>query len=174
MFMSYRSPPLTYENNLVKCKAIRNIPRIEIIGYKLEPVEENTEFNTFYWIARELARNGLIEYMEETLDNNEWTQIHFKERINPAGPPGRLPDHFYLKAYQSFTTGEDFNESTYLNRIRARYRDILESRINRIIRLASSEADSPTRVLQPQEISLYEKVHRIVSKWRKDMREIGE
>jgi hypothetical protein len=137
-------------------------------------VEENVEFNTFYWVARELTRNGLIDYIEATLDNNEWTQIHFKERINPAGPPGPLPDDYYSKAYQSFTSSEDLNISTYLNRMRARYRDILESRINRITRLASAEADSLTRVLQPQEISLYDKVHKIVSKWRKDMREIGE
>jgi len=172
--MSPRLPPLKYENNIVKCKATRNIPEIEIIGYKLNSVEEDNEFNTFYWIARELARNGLIEYDEATLDNNEWTQIHFKERINPAGPPGRLPDDFYSKAYQTFTSSEDLNDSTYMNRMRARYRDILESRINRITRLATSEADSPTRVLQPQEISLYDKIHKIVSKWRKDMREIGE
>jgi hypothetical protein len=172
--MSSRLPALKYENNIVRCKAVRNIPEIETIGFKLKPVEEFEEFDTYYWIARELARNGLIEYIEATLDNNDWTQIHFKERINPAGPPGLLPEEFYLKAYQSFTSSEDLGDLTYVNRIRARYRDILESRINRIIRLASAEADSPTRVLQPQEISLYDKVHQIVSKWRKDMREIGE
>jgi hypothetical protein len=172
--MSSQFLPLEYENNIVRCKAARNIPEIETVGFKLNPVEENVEFNTFYWVARELTRNGLIDYIEATLDNNEWTQIHFKERINPAGPPGPLPDDYYSKAYQSFTSSEDLNISTYLNRMRARYRDILESRINRITRLASAEADSLTRVLQPQEISLYDKVHKIVSKWRKDMREIGE
>jgi 2,4-dienoyl-CoA reductase-like NADH-dependent reductase (Old Yellow Enzyme family) len=174
MFMSSNFLPLEYENNIVRCKATRNIPEIEMVGFKLNPVEENVEFNTLYWVARELARNGLVDYIDATLDNNEWTQIHFKERINPAGPPGPLPDDYYTKAYQSFTSSEDLDISTYLNRIRARYRDILESRINRITRLASAEADSPTRVLQPQEISLYDKVRKIVSKWRKDMRGIGE
>ncbi|MBE0633172.1 hypothetical protein IH574_01260, partial [Candidatus Bathyarchaeota archaeon] len=43
-----------------------------------------------------------------------------------------------------------------------------------ITRLASAEADSPTRVLQSEEISLYDMVHRIVSEWRDGMREIGE
>jgi hypothetical protein len=172
--MSSRSPSLDYENNIVRCKTIRNIPDIETVGFKLEAIEENREFTTFYWVARELMRNGLIEYVDEVLDNNEWTQIHFKERINPAGPPNTLPDEFYPKAYQSFTSAEDTNNSTVLNRTRARYRDILESRINRITRLASAEADSPTRVLQTEEISLYDKVHRIVSEWRDSMREIGE
>ncbi|MFC1803269.1 hypothetical protein ACFL0D_04805 [Thermoproteota archaeon] len=172
--MSSRLPSLDYDNNIVRCKAIRNIPEIETVGYKLEALEENREFFTFFWIARELARNGLIQYIDETLDNNEWTQIHFKERINPAGPPSPLPDEFYPKAYQSFTSLEDLNNTINLNRMRARYRDILESRINRITRLASAEADSPTRVLQPDELSLYELVRHIVSEWRIKMRKIGD
>jgi hypothetical protein len=172
--MSSRSPSLDYENNIVRCKAIRNIPEIDIVGLKIEAVEANREFKTFYWVARELSRNGLIEYIDEVLDNNEWTQIHFKERINPAGPPSTLPDDFYSKAYQSFTSTEDMDNTVNLNRTRARYKDILESRINRITRLASAEADSPTRVLQTEEISLYDMVHRIVSEWRDGMREIGE
>jgi hypothetical protein len=172
--MNSRSPSLNYENNLVRCKATRNIPEIETVGFKLEEVETNREFTTFYWVARELARNGLIEYVDEILDNNDWTQVHFKERINPAGPPSLLPEEFYSKAYQSFTSIEDTNREINLNRIRARFRDILESRINRITRLASAEAVSPIRVLQPEESSLYTRVHRIVSDWRESMRGIGE
>jgi hypothetical protein len=172
--MSSRSPSLDYENNFVRCKAARNIPEIETVGLKIEAVPANREFNTFYWVARELARNGLIEYVDEVLDSNEWTQIHFKERINPAGPPSPLPDEFYPRVYQSFTSLEDTNSAFNLNRMRARYRDILESRINRVARLASAEAISLTRLLQPEEISLYEKVHRIVSDWRDSMREMGE
>lgn len=165
---------MDYENNLVRCRTARNIPEIETVGLKLEALEADREFTTFYWVARELARNGLIEYVDEILDNNEWTQVHFKERINPAGPPSPLPDEFYPKAYQSFTTAEDMNTEVNLNRVRARYRDILESRINRITRMAAAEAVSPIRVLQPEETSLYDRVHRIVSDWRDSMREIGE
>lgn len=171
--MNPRSPRLEYENNIVKCKALRNIPEIEIVGFKLDSVEADSEFTTFYWVARELARNGLIGYEDEILNNNEWTQIHFKERINPAGPPSPLPEEFYAKAYQSFTSAEDMDTVINLNRIRARYRDILESRINRITRYAAAEANSPTRVLQSEEISLYDNVHRIISEWRQKMRKIG-
>ena len=172
--MSSRSPSLELENNVIRCKASRNIPEIETIGFNLKSIESNREFVTYYWVARELARNGLVEYVDETLDNNEWTQVHFKERINPAGPPSTLPEEFYSKAYQSFRTAEDLNTEINLNRTKARFRDILESRINRITRMAASEAVSPTRVLQSEEISLYERVHRIVSDWRNRMREIGE
>jgi DNA replication initiation complex subunit (GINS family) len=58
--------------------------------------------------------------------------------------------------------------------MKARFRDILESRINRITRQATAQADSPTRVLQPSEAALYTDVHRITSKWRDSMLELGE
>ncbi len=170
-----RQPSLEPENNIVRCKALRNIPDVIIVGYKFDAVEENRDFNTYYWVARQLIQNGLAELVDETLTTNEWTQIHFKERINPAGPPGSIPDDFYEKAYQSFTSARDNNEPESLqNRRKARFRDILESRINRITRQATSQADSPTRVLQPSETALYNEVHRIVSEWRDTMQELGE
>ena len=170
-----RQPSLEHENNIVRCKALRNIPEVIIVGYKFDAVEENRDFNTYYWVARQLIQNGLAELVDETLTTNEWTQIHFKERINPAGPPGPIPDDFYEKAYQSFTSARDNNEPDNLqNRMKARFRDILESRINRITRQATAQADSPTRVLQQSETALYNEVHRIVSKWRDTMQELGE
>ena len=170
-----RQPSLEHENNVVRCKALRNIPEVIIVGYKFDAVEENRDFNTYYWVARQLIQNGLAELVDETLTTNEWTQIHFKERINPAGPPGPIPDDFYEKAYQSFTSARDNSEPESLqNRMKARFRDILESRINRITRQATSQADSPTRVLQPSETALYNEVHRIVSEWRDTMQELSE
>ncbi len=170
-----RQPSLEHENNIVRCKALRNIPEVIIVGYKFDAVQENYEFNTYYWVARQLIQNGLAELVDETLTTNEWTQIHFKERINPAGPPGPLPDDFYEKAYQSFTSARDNNEPDNLkNRMKARFRDILESRINRITRQATAQADSPIRVLQQSETALYNEVHRIVSEWRDTMQELGE
>ena len=170
-----RQPSLEHENNIVRCKALRNIPVVIIVGYKLDAVEEKRDFNTYYWVARQLIQNGLAELVDETLTTNEWTQIHFKERINPTGPPGPLPDDFYEKAYQSFTSARDNNELDNLkNRMKARFRDILESRINRITRQATSQADSPTRVLQSSESSLYSDIHRIVSNWRDTMLSLSE
>lgn len=170
-----RQPSLQHENNIVRCKALRNIPEVVLVGLKFDSVQENREFNTYYWVARQLIRNGLAELVEETHTTNQWTQIHFKERINPAGPPGPLPDDFYEKAYHSFTSMRDENEPDSLqNRVKARFRDILESRINRIVRQAIAIADSPTRVLQSDETTLYSDVHRIVSKWRDTMMELSE
>ncbi len=173
--MSSRSPTLEYDNNIVRCRALRNIPEITLVGYKMMERKAGREFNTYYWIARHLVRNGLVELVDEIISTNEWTQIHFKERINPAGPPGLLLDDFYEKAYQSFTSARDLdNQPNMINRMRARFRDILASRINRITRLAAAHADSPTRVLQKPESALYDNIHRIVSEWRDSMLKIGE
>jgi len=164
---------LNYENGTVKCRALRHIPCIETVGFKLEEVPPNREFTTYYWVARELMKNGLIEYLDGLLNNNEWIQIHFKERINPAGPPNPLPDGFYAKVYRTFTSAEHLDTKVNINRMMAQYRDILESRINKIARQAVSEAHSSTRVLQPEESYLYERIHQIVSDWRNKMRKIG-
>lgn len=173
--MDSRSPNLEYDNNVVRCRALRNIPEIVLVGYRLDEVDEGREFDTYYWIARQLMKTGLVELVDETLSTNEWTQIHFKERINPAGPPGPMPDDFYEKAYQSFTLAKDRDDPTnVVNRMRARFRDILASRINRITRQAAAQANSPTRVLQESESALYSEVHRIVSEWRDSMLGIGE
>ena len=54
------------------------------------------------------------------------------------------------------------------------YRDILESRIGKIVRLASAEAAADRRQLQPEEGTLYKDLHAIISSWREEMRELGE
>ncbi len=58
--------------------------------------------------------------------------------------------------------------------MKAWYRDILESRIGRITRLASSEAVSSTSALSKDEADLYGNVHRVVTAWRDRMRALGE
>ena len=58
--------------------------------------------------------------------------------------------------------------------MRARYRDILESRISKINRLASVEAVSPPRVLTKEEYDLYYNIQQIIKTWRGKMQKIGE
>ena len=172
--MSSAVPNLEYDNELVRLVATRKIPKIETLGLVLDEIPEGREFSTYFWIARELVNSGFARYVEEAISSSEWTQIHFKERLNPAGPPSQLPESFYSNAYQSFVqANDDEDKKTIFHRIRARYREILESRIGRIIRLASAEAVSPTRVLQEEEYQLYSNIHRIVKAWRERMREIG-
>lgn len=165
---------MLYDNELVSLVAIRKIPRIETPGLVLDEIPEGREFSIFFWVARELVNSGFARYVEEAISSSEWTQIHFKERLNPAGPPSPLPESFYPNTYKSFIqANDDEDKKTIFHRIKARYREILESRIGRISRLASAEAVSPPRVLQKEEYELYSNIHRIVKTWREKMREIG-
>ena len=165
---------MKYENAEVKLRALKKLPRIQTPGIEIPEVQEGHEFLTWFWVAQELVEAGLAEYSEPALSQTEWTQAHFRERINPAGPPSQLPEDFYERAYQSFTqAGRDREKAAQLNRVRAWYREILESRIGRIARLASSEAVSSTSALSKDEADLYEDVHRIVTAWRDRMRALG-
>jgi len=166
---------MKYENAEVKLRALKKLPRIQTPGIDLPEVQEGHEFVTWFWVAQELVEAGLAEYSEPAVTQTEWTQVHFKERVNPAGPPSQLPEDFYERAYQSFSQVRgDPEKAAQLNRMRARYREIIESRIGRIMRLASSEADSSASLLSKDEADLYQNIHRIVIEWRDAMREVGE
>lgn len=173
--MSSKVAHLNYETRQITCRAAKKIPEINTLGVSIPTIEEGHEFITWFWAAKELVEAGLAEYSEDPLSQTEWTQVHFKERLNPAGPPGPLPDDFYAKVYQSFNLIKlDKEKASNLSRIRARFKEILESRIGRIARMASAEADSPTSSLQKEEEQLYEMVHQLILAWREEQRELGE
>lgn len=173
--MSSTVAHLNYETRQITCRATKKIPAINTPGVSIPPIEEGREFTTWLWVAEELVEAGLAEYSADPLSQTEWTQVHFKERLNPAGPPGPLPDDFYARAYQSFNLVKlDKDKASDLSRMRARFKEVLESRIGRIARMASAEADSPTSSLQKEEEQLYGVVHRLISAWREDLRGLGE
>lgn len=168
---------MKYENAEVKLRALKKLPRIQTPGMDLAEVQEGHEFVTWFWVAQELVEAGLAEYSEPALSQTDWTKVHFKERIDPARPPSKLPEDFYERVYQSFIQAKsDPEKAAQLNRIKAWYREILESRISRIVRVASSEADSPTSLsqLSQPEYRLYNEISRVVSEWRFAQRKLGE
>ena len=174
MIMSHSSPKILYENHIIKCRARKTIPKINTPGLELGEIQAGQEFEVYFWVAELLVKSGYSDYSEEALSNTEWTQIHFKERLNPAAPPSPLIDDFYARAYMSFRQSEgDEEKQVTLNRLKARYRDVIESRINRITRLASAEPLSAIRALQPEESRLYDSLHGTIAKWRSET-EIGE
>ena len=169
---------LEYENIHLKLVSTRNIPRTETPGYTLDGVEERREFTAPFWIARILLESGYARMSDEYVTSDEWTQIHFKERFNPAGPPTQLPKDFYPRVYISLLQAtkdaeKDSAKVEQLNRLQAKYRDIIESRIGKITRLASSESTPQVGVLQSEEQKLYEDLQTLISSWRSGMRKLG-
>lgn len=172
--MSPSSPIILYENHVIRCRARKTIPEIKTPGLELKDIQVGQEFEAYFWVAEVLVKSGYADYSEEALSNTDWTQIHFKERLNPAAPPTTLIDDFYARAYMSFRQNEeDEDKQVTLNRLKARYRDIVESRISRITRLASAESLSAIRALQPEESRLYDSLHGTIAKWRSEI-EMGE
>lgn len=172
--MSSKVAHLEYQNSEITIRAIKRIPKIETPGITIPQAQEGAEIKILFWVAKQLVEHGLAEYIEPSVTQTEWTQVHYGERINPAGPPTTLPDDFYERAYQTFIQARNYkDQATTINRMKAWFRDILESRIGRITRTASSSAGSPISPLPKAEGPLYEEVHRIIQDWRKKMRSIG-
>ena len=168
--ISSASNTVEYENTPAMVIATRKIPLIETAGITIKEAQEGREFTVPYWVARVLQEAGLVRFSEEAITMEEWTQIHFKERLNPAGPISGLAERFYPRAHISLTQIPE----EQLNRVRARYRDIVESRIGRVVRMASAEVQSPTRAFQREELELYEELSKLITMWRMDIRGLGE
>jgi hypothetical protein len=167
-----------FENMPVKVIATRKIPEIETAGLRIQETEPGRELTVSLWVAWELVDAGLARLADDSVSDEEWTQIHYRERFQPVGQPSPLPNDFYLKAYLTFKRNRKALESDSsslgsLDRRRGRFRDILESRIGKIIRLASAEVTVESRGLQKEESRLYNNLYSLVSTWRKEMRELG-
>jgi hypothetical protein len=169
---------LEYENTSIKLVALRKTPKIETPGITIEEVDERKEFSAPFWVAGVLIEAGLAKYGEEGLTIEEWTSTHFKERFNPGGPPGALPKDFYSKAYVSLTlaaqaVGGDPAKVEQINRLHARFREIIDSRVGKVTRIATTETSLQPGILQPEEQALYQELERIVSEWRREIRRLS-
>lgn len=167
-----------FENMPVRLIATRKIPKIKTAGLAIEEVDAGKELTVSLWIAWELMEAGLARLAEDGVSDEEWTQIHYRERFQPLGKPLPLPDKFYSKAYLSFKqaskrSASDPSRLEGFKRVKGWYRDIIESRIGKVTRLASAEATAQTRSLQPEEAALYAELRELISSWRKKMRELG-
>ena len=167
-----------FENMPVRLVAVRKIPRLETSGILIEETEANRELTVNLWIARELIEAGLVMFYDDSVSNEEWTQIHYRERFHPPGKLSPLPERFYQRAYLTFSrlmkeAGRDATRLEHLNRLRGRFRDILESRIGKVVRLASVETAASPRPLQPEEAAFYRELHGLISSWRMEMRRLG-
>ena len=170
---------IDYENTQVKLLANRKIPKIETPGIIIDDIDERKEFSAPFWLAKILIETGIVKIVENGLTPEEWTQAHFKERFSAAGPLTVMPKEFYKRAYVSLSlsikdTKEDKGKIDLLNRLQARFREIIESRIAKLTRLALVDTAPQQGVLQPEEMVLWMELQHIITKWRKNIRNLGE
>jgi hypothetical protein len=168
-----------FENMHVKIVTMHKIPEIKTPGITIMETGAENEMTVPFWVAIILIDAGLARLVDEGVSGEEWTQIHYRERFQPLGKPSPLPDDFYSKVYLTFmkemiASESDSTRTENLERIRGRFRDILESRIGKITRLASAEVSAQTRELQPEEAALYQDLFSRISTWRKSMKKLGD
>jgi len=166
-----------FENMSVGLVATRNIPRIETSGILVEETEAGGQLTATLWIARELVEAGLARFADDGVSGEEWTQIHYRELYQPHGRPSPLPEKFYQRAYLTFSrlareAAGDEARMDQLDRLRGRFRDIMEARIGKVARMASAEVAAASGALQPEEAALYGALHGLISSWRGEMRRL--
>jgi len=170
-------PQSEYENMQVELVATRNIPRIETSGILIQEFESGSRFNVKLWVAWELIKAGLARFTDDGIASEEWTQIHYRERFQPLGRPSPLPERFYARAYLTFSrlmrdAEDDEVHREQLERLKGMFRDILEGRISKIVRLATADIAASTKALQPEEVALYYELHKVISHWRREMQSL--
>jgi len=98
------------------------------------------------------------------------------ERFHPISQLSPLPDSFYSRVYLTFSKlmSEEGHLAgpEHVNRLKGMYRDILESRINKIVRLASAETSIKSGTLEPEEDIFYRELHDLIDSWRVRMRKL--
>ncbi len=60
-----------------------------------------------------------------------------------------------------------------INRLHARFREIIDSRVGKVTRIATTETALQPGILQPEEQILYQELEHIVTGWRRDIRRLS-
>jgi DNA replication initiation complex subunit (GINS family) len=69
--------------------------------------------------------------------------------------------------------GGDPAKVEQINRLHARFREIIDSRVGKVTRIATTETSLQPGILQPEEQALYQELERIVSEWRREIRRLS-
>jgi hypothetical protein len=163
-----------FENSLVKIIANRTCPEIKLGGLGVGPFEEGNEYEVYYWVALELEKFGIGHFREEEqVDAAKLNKIQWTERIQSPGQISRLPENFYPKVRRYLTKlraeiVRDPEKMREHERVRQLAQDIINSRLKKIISIASAPAqtESALRNLADEEKFLYEKLFKLISQWK--------
>jgi hypothetical protein len=163
-----------FENSLVRMIANRACPEIKLGGLGVGPFDEGNEYEVYYWVVLELEKSGIAHFREEEqVDAAKLNKIQWTERIQSPGQISRLPENFYPKVRRYLTKLKaeivrDPEKMREHERVRQLAQDIINSRLKKIISIASAPAqtESALRNLAYEEKFLYEKLFKLISQWK--------
>jgi len=159
---------------MVKIVANRNCPEIKLAGLTVGPFDEGNEYEVYFWVARELAVNGIVHFREdETLDATKLFKVQWKEGVQIPGQISELPGDFYPKLRrfvadlrdQSQKQSEKYQE---YDRAKQLARDIVNSRLKKIVAIsaAPAQSDQVLKKFTSEERLVYEQLVKIISEWK--------
>jgi hypothetical protein len=165
-----------YENSLTIVVANRNFAEMKLAGLNVGPFDEGNEYQVYYWIAKELQSSGIVHIREEELLNgSKLYKVQWKEGVQIPGMISELPENFYpkLRRYLTFAEAEAVQPEKIqeYHKVKALAKDIINSRLKKIISLssASAQSDQVLKKLTTEEKSIYEQLGEIISTWKKQI-----
>jgi hypothetical protein len=162
-----------YENSLTTVVANRNFAEMKLAGVNVGPFDEGNEYQVYYWIAKELQATGIVHLREEeTLDAGKLYKVQWKEGVQIPGMISELPQEFYpkLRRYLAFAESEAVQPEKIqeYHKAKALAKDIINSRLKKIIALSSASAQSEQvlKKLTSEEKIIYDQLGKIISTWK--------
>ena len=164
-----------FENTPVRVVALRNSPKINLIGVEVGPFNEGNEYSVKFWIAKELEKGGVVRFPEEeTLDASRLYKIQWTERIQPVSQISSLPEMFYprlrhLLAELKRSSKNNLENMKRYETMRRLSQDIITCRLKKIISLASTSGGGVEQILKNltvEERKLHEDLRRTIKGWR--------
>jgi hypothetical protein len=163
-----------FENSPARIVANRNSPEIKLAGLSVGPFEEGNDYEVSYWVALELAKYGIGRFhAEDQLDASKLSKIQWTERVQTARQISKLPEGFYPKLRRYITTlregiGNNPEKIREYERVDQLTKDIVNSRLKKIVSIASSPAqtENTLRNLTEEERLLYEQLFKVINNWK--------
>ena len=162
-----------YENSLTAVVANRNFAEMKLAGLNVGPFDEGNEYQIYYWIAKELQNAGIVHIREEELlDGSKLYKVQWKEGVQVPGMISELPQNFYPKLRRCLffaeTEAVQPEKIQEYHKVKALAKDIINSRLKKIIALssASAQSDQILKKLTSEEKIIYEQLVEIISTWK--------
>ena len=146
---------------------------MKLAGLTVGPFDEGNEYEVYFWVAKELAKSGIVHFREDDLlDATKLFKVQWREGVQIPGQISELPDDFYpkLRRYLAVLKQEAIQPEKINEYQKAQHlaKDVVNSRLKKIVALsaAPSQSDQVLNKFSSEEKILYEQLVKIISGWK--------
>ncbi|MEM2902843.1 MAG: hypothetical protein QXO32_08990 [Candidatus Bathyarchaeia archaeon] len=170
---------LAFQNEPIRVVVLKPVPRIEVAGRVIEPLEEGVEVELPMWVADRLEESGYVKPITSgELTLVELTKVHWRESLPKSRSVSTLPPDFYCKLRRMLgelkVKGQkDLEKLKEYEKAASISNDILTCRLKKIVSLASSQyqTEEVKRGLASEERILLEEISKLIKDWRESVLE---